>query len=253
VSSTVPKDGVQTSGASHTRLSPPPASPCGHSRWFVVHSSDRHLSTFLRSLRSPGVTPLHRYYGRSDFVRGGSSAWKRHELRFIPQPISLLSALGFLTVLSPTICVCPKAAGISPVRSLDAREFCSPDRLRPCSVGSPNTADRIEFTLSPSSETLLRTGHSLPVAPHPVLPRRSYSSIQHASSAHRSGLPPLQPSAITGAQSTSPLGTDGISNPSRHHKPAPHALHFRPSSSEIASHARVKPGCWVGFDQVNLS
>src|SRR5215204_5089957 len=61
VSSTVPKDAVQTSGASQTRLSPPPASPRGHSRWFVVHISDRHLSTFLRSLRSPGVTPFHRY------------------------------------------------------------------------------------------------------------------------------------------------------------------------------------------------
>lgn len=179
MSSTVPKDVVQTSGASRTGLSPPPASPCGHSRWFVVHISDRHLSTFLRSLRSTGVTPFLRYYGRSDFVWGGSSAWKRHELRFIPQPISLLAALGFLTVLSPSICACPKAAGdfSNPLfgcqRVLLSRQT-SPFLRRLAQSRRPYRVHVVS-----SSETLLRTGHSLPVALHPVLPRRSYSSIQH--------------------------------------------------------------------------
>ena len=113
MSSTVPKDVVQTSGNSQancTGLFPPPASPCGHSRWFVVHISDRHLSTFLRSLRSTVVT---RFIATTDALTSFGAALRplRGMNTVYPQPISLLTALGFLTILSPNICACPKAAG----------------------------------------------------------------------------------------------------------------------------------------------
>ena len=49
----VPKSVGQTFGirqANCARLIPPPASPCGHSRWFVIPFSVLHTSTFLRPL-----------------------------------------------------------------------------------------------------------------------------------------------------------------------------------------------------------
>jgi hypothetical protein len=38
------------------------------------------------------------------------------------------------------------------------------------------------------------------LALHPVLPRRSYGSLPYNSSSHRSGLPPLRPNTLSGAQ-----------------------------------------------------
>ena len=158
---------------------------------------------------------------------------------------ALRPARGMNTVLSqadlPASCAWPsdrsvsnhrwivqRPRGISPCRSLDAREFCSPDRLRHFPAGSPHTADRIEFTLSSSAKTMLRTGLSRSVAPHPVFPRRSYSSIQHASSAHRSGLPPLQPSTIAGALER--LALRGVA-PRRAARE--HGLHYTPYAASL--------------------
>jgi hypothetical protein len=50
----------------------------------------RHVSTFLRSLRSMAVTPLHRYYGRSDSCPPGSSALFGHERRLLHEQVSLI-------------------------------------------------------------------------------------------------------------------------------------------------------------------
>ena len=61
----------------------------------------RHVSTFLRSLRSMAVTPLLRYYGRCDSCPPGSSAFLRHELRLLYGQVSLIHALGLLTIPSP--------------------------------------------------------------------------------------------------------------------------------------------------------
>jgi hypothetical protein len=74
------------------------------------------------------------------------------------------------------------------------------DRLRLLPADSPIHADRIEFTsAAPPGPPVLRTGRSRSVALHPALLRRSYGSIPHGSSPHRSGLPPLYPLALSGA------------------------------------------------------
>ncbi len=183
------------------RLCPALASPYGHSRWFVFRISVRHLSTFLRSLRSTGVTPFLRYYGRSDFVLGGSSASERHELRSsqadLPDSCARLSDHS----VSNHLRIVRRSRGIAPCRSSIAREFCSPRQASPFTrrLAQSRRPNRVHVVLHPR-RTLLRTGPSRPVAPHPVFPQRSYGSIPHASSTHRSGLPPLQPSTISGAR-----------------------------------------------------
>src|SRR5664280_658089 len=68
----VPKSVGQTFGITQVNcawLIPPPASPCGHSRWFAVPS----FCTFALPLSCVpwlhGHYPLLRYYGRSDSRR----------------------------------------------------------------------------------------------------------------------------------------------------------------------------------------
>ena len=65
-------------------------------------------------------------------------------------------------------------------------------RLRLSLADSPNHADLIEFTSTPlAGKPVLRTDRSRRIAPHPVLPRRSYALIPHDSSPQGSGLSPL--------------------------------------------------------------
>jgi len=67
---------------------------------------------------------------------------------------------------------------------------------------------------SPYGPSVLRTGHSRSVAPHPALRRRSYGSIPHDSSPHRSGLPPLHLPAFSGARAhTSKSAVSRVSKP----------------------------------------
>ncbi len=70
----VPKSFGQTFGIIQincARLIPPPASPCGHSRWFVFRYSVVHPSTFLRSF---APRPLRRFSATMDALTPGSQA-----------------------------------------------------------------------------------------------------------------------------------------------------------------------------------
>ena len=81
------------------------------------------------------------------------------------------------------------ASGLSP--ALQASSF--PSRL-----ARPHRPNRVHGG-GPFGPPVLRTGRSRSVALHPALLRRSYGSIPHDSSPHRSGLPPLLPLAFSGA------------------------------------------------------
>ena len=114
------------------------------------------------------------------------------------QRVSLISALGLPTILSPTI---GATTGDRPA----ARRFGS--RLSPALQASsfarrlahPHRPNRVHGGC-PRRQPVLRTGRSRSVALHPALLRRSYGSIPHGSSPHRSGLPPLYPIALSGAR-----------------------------------------------------
>jgi hypothetical protein len=78
---------------------------------FRLHRPVRHVSTFLRSLRSIPITGLPRYYGRSDSCRAGSSVpyWP-HELRSGSRQVSLLHAPELPSSPAPTTLAPPVAA-----------------------------------------------------------------------------------------------------------------------------------------------
>jgi len=196
----VPKDAGQTFGSTQancTRLVPPPVSPRGHSRWFVFRHSVFHPSTFLRSLRSTVVT---RFFATTDALTPAVAALRPAggmNTVFGPPPVSLIISLGLPAIPSPTINARPASRGCSAIR-LGSLSPCR--RLRPSLEGSPRRADRIEFTVSSDQGgRLLRTGRSRSIALHLALPRRSYGSIPHGAPPRASGLPPLQPSAFSGA------------------------------------------------------
>src|SRR6266581_4455359 len=200
----VPKDARQTFGSTQancTRLVPPPVSPRGHSRWFVFRHSVLHPSTFLRSLRSTVVT---RFSATTDALTPAVAALRPARgmnTVFGPPPVSLIISLGLPAIPSPTINARPASCGCSAIR-LGGLSPCR--RLRRSLEGSPRRADRIEFTVSScQGGRLLRTGRSRSIALHLALPRRSYGSIPYGSSPRGSGLPPLQPTAFSGALGTS--------------------------------------------------
>src|SRR6266566_3458794 len=180
---------------------PPPVSPRGHSRWFVFRHSVLHPSTFLRSLRSTVVT---RFFATTDALTPAVAALRPAggmNTVFGPPPVSLIISLGLPAIPSPTINARPASRGCSAIR-LGGLSPCR--RLRPSLEGSPRRADRIEFTVSSDQGgRLLRTGRSRSIALHLALPRRSYGSIPHGAPPRASGLPPLQPSAFSGALRTS--------------------------------------------------
>src|SRR5712664_3292191 len=209
----VPKGAGQTFGstrANGTRLVPPPVSPRGHSRWFVFRHSVLHLSTFLRSLRSTVVT---RFSATTDALTPAVAALRPARgmnTVFDPPPVSLIISLGLPAIPSPTISARPASCGCSAIR-LGGLSPCR--RLRRSLEGSPRRADRVEFTVSScQGGRLLRTGRSRSIALHLALPRRSYGSIPHGSPPRGSGLPPLQPSAFSGAlgQASPPAGSGGF-------------------------------------------
>jgi hypothetical protein len=191
----VPKSVGQTFGitqANCTRLIPPPASPRGHSRWFAFPSfcpSHFHLPASLGSTvvtrfsaTTDALTPSGRFFGRC-----------RHERRLTPAGLPDYGPRDFRPFrLQPSAC-CPRIARMP-------AGIARRDRLRLSLADSPTHADRIEFTAMTHAEpSMLRTGRSRSVALHPALLRRSYGSIPHDSSPHRSGLLPLCPLSLSGA------------------------------------------------------
>ena len=231
---TVPKDGARTSGADPgncTGLAPPLASPCGHSLRFFVRRSIRHPSTFLRALRSTVVT---RFPATTDALTPAS---RMRGLLAQRTPrhwrVSLIIAGVFPAIPSPTICalagVRPAASGSGPPRqassfpssllkyspgegtgptqpmiSLEIMQAACPHAVV-CGVFQ-QPASRLAHSRRPNrvhgdgprGPSVLRTGRSRSVAPHPALLRRNYGSIPHDSSPHRSGLPPLHTLAFSG-------------------------------------------------------
>ena len=173
------------------------------------------------SFHLPALPSLHdhysflRYYGCSDFVLGGSLASERHELRFSQADLPDCCVWSSNHSVSNHLWSVRRLRGISPIRSADARGFCPPRQAshsarRLAHLHRPN---RVHFVRL-YRRTALRTGRSRSVALHPVFPRRSYGSIPHDSSPHRSGLAPLRPNTISGARA----------RPSRSHQSASRRL-----------------------------
>ena len=165
------------------------------------------LSAGPASFHLPAPPSLHdrysfpRYYGGSDFVSGGSSASQRHELRGSQVDLPDSCAESSNRSVSNHLWSGRRWRGISPFRSADARGFYPPRQAshgarRLAHLHRPNRVHCVHLY----RQTALRTGCSRPVALHLVFPRRSYGSIPHDSSPHRSGLAPLRPSTISGAR-----------------------------------------------------
>src|ERR1022692_3900244 len=115
-----------------------------------------------------------------------------------PRRVSLIWALGLLTILSPTIGATTgdrpvaRRFGLSPIARFAGFVFRA--KTRP-STPTESSSPRLSW-----GQPVLRTGLSRSVALHPALLRRSYGSIPHGSSPHRSGLSPLYPIAFSGAR-----------------------------------------------------
>jgi hypothetical protein len=161
-----------------------------------------YSSTFLRPFAPDPLQALPHSYGRSDSCsrRLGSAGIivRRPPLRLLREQVSLIHAPGLPTLPSPTTC----ARSVSPrhvtCRWIEPRllpheaNLNGNSGLRHCTAGSPHHAGRIEFLI-------VRTGRSPPAAPHPVSPRRSCRRLQVTLT--WTGLSPLQPGALSGAQS----------------------------------------------------
>jgi len=165
----------------------PGGSARGHSHRWHLRRTLNLSSTFLRSLCSVAVTPLPRYYGRSDSCPPDS------ETRGIPRAcstcgqVSLIHVLDLPSILSPNTDGLSASPGHATPRRVEPRlhpHGSSPNRnsgLRLYYAGSPNHTGRIEFLI-------VRTGRSPPVASHHasrrdlVLQRdRSHARLQVAS------------------------------------------------------------------------
>src|SRR6266536_101097 len=166
------------------------------------------LSSSSASFHLPALPPslhdhysLRRYYGGSDFVLGGSSTSERHELRISQADLPDYCVWSSNHSVSNHLQSVRRLRGIAPCRSPDARGSCPPRQ-------ASHSARRLAHLCRPNRvhfvhlyrRTALRTGRFRSVALHPVFPRRSYGSIPHDSSPHRSGLAPLRPSTISGAR-----------------------------------------------------
>jgi hypothetical protein len=142
-----------------------------HCRRLSFLLSVGHVSTFLRSLRSIPITGLHRYYGRSDSCRPGSSApcGSMNTVSDIQQ-VSLIHVLDLPSPPSPTT--------LGPSTSIS--------HATPHLVESPALLAGLGFTFAPQAGRLsgriefliVRMKRSPPAAPHPVSRRRSSSWLQ---------------------------------------------------------------------------
>jgi len=175
-----------------------------------LSDSIRAISTFLRSLRSTGVTRLLCYYGRSDSCRAivsrvasvgllrvaptrtyGRAVWMwsaQHHLvpsRFLlSRQVSLLTAIDLLTIPSSTTKLPFPHRGFRTLPQPDRLPRRSPGQTsegrwdcRHAVRGSP-LASRLPDWLGRIRFVILRTGRSPPVASHLSSRRRSYFRLQ---------------------------------------------------------------------------
>src|SRR5271167_3979479 len=164
-------------------------SPFRHCRRCVFPGLVRHVSTFLRSLRSRPITALLRYYGRSDScpLRRGSArvSSRRPPVRLLRGQVSPIHALGLPTIPSPTTCggsdlarARYPEAGRTETAShygfFSQRELGASPLL--CRLATSRRPNRVQFP--PLLGSFLRTGRSPPAAAHPVSRRRSCSRLQ---------------------------------------------------------------------------
>ena len=142
-----------------------------HSCRSMFRRSFRHVSTSLHPFAPSPLQGLLRSYGRSDSCPHGSSALVCMNSGSCHEQVSLIYPHDLPIIPSPTTPVSPDVAF---ARYPSARQA-SPwqgSGLRLSLAGSPLSPGRIEFVI------ILRTDRSPPVAPHPVLRRRSYSWLQ---------------------------------------------------------------------------
>ena len=140
-------------------------------------------------LRSPPVTALPRYYGRSDSYAGGSSARQSMNTVVAPRRSPCVLHHAVMPIPSPPTWCAPMAllhATRSTRRSLHRCRL----RLRRCDAGSSLTPGRIEFVI-------LRTRHSPSIALHLASRRRSYRWVRAGErlpgeDSHLSVMAPLQ-------------------------------------------------------------
>src|SRR5437867_2388634 len=222
-----PVDGVSArESALFARFPRPPSVRQSHPSHMILAESSAaqplralaavHLLSFgPASFHLPALPSLHdrysfhRYYGCSDFVLGGSSASERHELRDSQADLPDYCAWSSCHSLSNHLRSVRSWRGISPFRSPDARGFYPPRQAshrarRLAHLHRPNRVHCVRLY----RRTALRTGRSRSVALHPVFPRRSYGSIPHDSSPHKSGLSPLRPSTLSGARARPSSGAE---------------------------------------------
>jgi hypothetical protein len=156
-----------------------------HSHRCRLRQTPNLPSTFLRSLRSLVVTPLRRYYGRSDSCPPVSWTLAVPNACSTCGQVSLIHVLDLPSILSPTTCGCFVSPRHVPCRWIGPRPHpslgSSPSGisgLRHWLVDSPHHTGRIEFLT-------VRTGRSPPVASHHASRRdlalqrdRSYVRLQ---------------------------------------------------------------------------
>jgi hypothetical protein len=180
--------------------------PTGHSIRIGIRRCIHRSSTFLRSLGSTGVTPLPRYYGRSDSCVAvlrtrvtGRAGITAHEHR--PVQTGLLASCD-RTVrpfrLQPPDVVKGNVSGFIalPYRTAIGAVAISPRPRRviwasPLAGWLATTPGRIEFVI-------LRTSRSPPVALHLASRRRSYVRLQSSDKLWR-GLAPRWFDPVTSA------------------------------------------------------
>ena len=178
----------------------------GYSHRCRLRRSPCSSSTFLRSLRSMAVTPLLRYYGRSDSCPPIS--WTlRFSVCSTWGQVSLIHAPGLPAIPSLNTCGPSASSGrgtLPPQRVGPRTHPLGNSGLRRSLAGSPHLPGRIEFSFLPSWRDFLRTGRSPPLAPHHASRRdlalqrdRSYVRLQVTLTWR--GLSPLRPNALSGA------------------------------------------------------
>ena len=134
-------------------------SRCRHSRWCDSHFESTPTSTFLRSLRSRPVTALRRYYGRSDSYPALS-------------PTGQVSLIHVARPSDPSVSNHPCAPVVVFAR------YPSTPRASRCRVWASPLASRLASHTGRIEFLIVRMSRSPPVAPHPVLRRRSYLRFQ---------------------------------------------------------------------------